>query len=250
VSEGLTDGSWQVPAGRVAVDAYDNAWSRPAGYAFSSVLDYARFLAFLHVGNTSVLSDALRVAMPAPQIDTLEYGDVERYGFGVSNDRGFYLGNDYYATTLVTHGGLIPGYQSNYFLLPAEGWGIVVFCNSDAGFPDTSFAEALQDFAPLPLPGAPPDVAPDSSTYASIAGAYYDPYTVGHVSIAATSTGLTISMPDVDAAGVTYDRTLAPTTRDNFDFTFDGADTEVTFIKDGSGGYAWLRTRGFVAKRS
>ncbi|HEX8794447.1 MAG TPA: serine hydrolase domain-containing protein [Polyangiaceae bacterium] len=250
VSEGLTDGSYQVPAGRVAVDAYDNAWSRPAGYAFSNVLDYARFLQFLYAGNTGVLSDGLRTAMQAPQVDTLDYGDVERYGFGVGNDVGFYLGNGYYATTLLSHGGLIPGYEANYFLLPAAGWGIIAFCNSDASFPDTSFAEALQDLAPLPSPSAPPDVAPIPSTFAAMAGAYYDPYTVGHVSIAATSAGLTISMPDVDAAGVTYDHALAPTTRDGFDFTFDGADTEVTFMKDSSGTYVWMRTRGFVAKRS
>ena len=250
VSEGVTDGSYGVPAGRVRVDAYDNAWGRPAGYAFSSVLDYARFLQFLYAGDTGVLSDAQRKAMQGPEVVTLEDADLARYGFGIEDDRGFYLGNAFYATTLVTHGGLIPGYLSNYYLLPASGWGIVAFCNSDANFPDDAFAGALQSLAPLPAPSAPPNDAPDPSTYASIAGAYYDANSVGHVSIAASANGLTISMPDMDAQGVAYDKTLTPTVLDNFVFKFDGADTAITFIKDGSGAYVWLRTRGFVAKRS
>jgi CubicO group peptidase (beta-lactamase class C family) len=249
VSEGVTDGSYGVAAGRVAVDAYDNAWGRPAGYAFSSVLDYARFLEFLYAGDTSVLSDAERKAMQAQEVDTLEDADIVGYGFGVENDGGFYLGNDYYETTLLTHGGLIPGYQSNWFMLPASGWGIVAFCNSDADFPDTSFAESLRDLAPLPAPSAPPNDAPDPSTYAKIAGAYYDANYLGHVSIAANGGGLTISMPDMDAQSVTYDKTLTPFAIDNFTFKFDGQDTAVTFIPDGAGGYAWMRTRGFVAKR-
>ena len=37
---------------------YDNGWARPAGYAFSSVLDYARFVQFLNAGQPSVLAMA------------------------------------------------------------------------------------------------------------------------------------------------------------------------------------------------
>jgi CubicO group peptidase (beta-lactamase class C family) len=250
VSAGVTDGSYGIAAGPVAVDAYDNAYSRPAGFAFASVLDYARLLGFLYAGNPSVLSSAQHAAMQGRQVDMREAGDIASYGFGIENDSGFYLGSGYYATTLITHGGLIPGYQSNYFLLPASGWGIVVFCNSDVHFPVTSFAQSLQDLAPLPAASAPPtNVDPDPSTYPQIAGSFYDPNYAGHVSITATGSGLAIAMPDMDAANVPYDKTLTPAYVDDFAFKFNGADTEVTFLKDASGAFTWMRTRGFVAKR-
>jgi CubicO group peptidase (beta-lactamase class C family) len=250
VSAGVTDGSYGNPAGPVKVDAYDNAYSRPAGFAFASVLDYARFLGFLYAGNTSVLSSTQHAAMQGRQVDTREAGDIASYGFGIENDSGFYLGSDYYTTTLITHGGLIPGYESNYFLLPASGWGIVVFCNSDVHFPDSSFAQSLRDLAPLPAPSTPPtNVNPDPSTYPQIAGSFYDPNYAGHVSIAATASGLSIAMPDMDAANIPYDKTLTPAWIDDFTFKFYGLDTEVTFLKDASGAYTWMRSRGFVAKR-
>ena len=72
----------------VAPDAYDNAWARPAGYAFSSVLDYAKLVQFLYAGNTAVLSDADRAAMQSAQIDTRDFGDLEGYGFATMRRRG------------------------------------------------------------------------------------------------------------------------------------------------------------------
>jgi len=61
----------------VAPDSYDNAWARPAGYAFSSVVDYAKFVQFLYSGNASVLADSERLAMQSPQVSTLDIGGAQ-----------------------------------------------------------------------------------------------------------------------------------------------------------------------------
>ncbi len=257
-SEVLTDGDYadgistDATGAQVveAPDAYDNAWARPAGYAFSSVLDYAKFVQFLNAGDTTVLTDSLRSAMQSPQVDTRTYGDVEGYGFATIVDQGFNLGSSYYATKLVSHGGDIPGFASDFYLVPSTGFGMVSFASKDDAHFQTSVGLALQSFAQLPAPGLPPPgVAVAPSTFASIAGSYYDPHNVGPVSVSVSGGSLVVSMPAVDAAKIPYDPTLVAVSADNFTLAIQGTTLEVTFLRDASGAYAWLRTRVFVAER-
>ena len=84
-SEVIADGDFSDGASTTATgdpwdvkpDSYDNAWLRPAGYAFSSVLDYAKFIQFLYAGNASVLVGQLcaRRCRP-PQVNMLDIGGV------------------------------------------------------------------------------------------------------------------------------------------------------------------------------
>ncbi len=55
------------PDGVMHPDSYDNPWARPAGYAWSSVLDMARLAAFLVHGREEVLAHDLWAAMTSPQ---------------------------------------------------------------------------------------------------------------------------------------------------------------------------------------
>ena len=112
----FSDGASTTPAGDawdVTPDAYDNAWLRPAGYAFSSVLDYAKFVQFLYAGNATVLPDGERDAMQTPQVNMLDIGgasaDIESYGFGLVIDRAFQVGSSAYLTKLVWHNGSLAG---------------------------------------------------------------------------------------------------------------------------------------------
>jgi CubicO group peptidase (beta-lactamase class C family) len=240
-----TGGAWDV-----APDAYDNAWLRPAGYAFSSVVDFAKFVQFLYAGNASVLTDADRAAMQTPQVDTRDYGDVEGYGFALIIDQGFNLGSSWFDTKLVSHGGDIPGFAADFFLVPSTGFGIVSFASADDAHFQSSLLLAMQSFANLQAPGSrPTNVAVDPSTFASIAGTYEDSYNVGEVTIGATASGLTIAMPAVDAANIPYDKTLQPVTADNFSLSIEGTPIDVTFFRGSSGAYEWMRTRPFVAQR-
>ena len=74
----------------VLADTYENAWGRPAGYATSNVYDMAKFVGFLRDGNTSVMPDDLRQSMMTAHIDTVSYGDLIDYGYGLSIDKGFF----------------------------------------------------------------------------------------------------------------------------------------------------------------
>jgi CubicO group peptidase (beta-lactamase class C family) len=262
----FSDGKSTAPDGGpwdVAPDSYDNAWGRPDGYAFSSVLDYAKFMSFLYAGNPSVLADTEREAMQAPQIDTLEVGsakaDLESYGYGLLIDRSIVLEGTYYATKLVWHDGSLPGFYSEFLLIPSTGFGIVWLTNADGRQFGKSIALAIQSFAGLthPTASAPSGVAVDPSLFSHYAGTYKDPHPVvglvphdlGLVTVAAKAGTLSIDVPAFDAAHTPYDKTLQPTTRDNFVLTAAGTPIPVTFVADGAGAYVWLRTREAVAAR-
>ena len=235
----------------VGPESYDNSWGRPAGYAWSSVLDYARFVQFLNAGNTAVLSDAQHTAIQAQQVSTLEYGSAEGYGYGLFSSSGFRIGSSWYPTKLVFHGGDISGFGEDFYLVPSTGFGIVMFANADGAHFSKALVLALQSFAELPTPTSlPEDAKVDTTRFAKYAGNYDDPHNVGAVTVTASGTTLTLSMPAVEAAGVPYDKTLTPASADNFVLSIQGTTTLLTFVKDGTGAYRYLRTRPFVAVRT
>ena len=258
-SEVLADGDYALgksadPSGgalEIAPDSYENAWMRPAGFAFSSVLDYARFVRWLHSGEPRVLSPRLRAAMQRIQVPTLLFGEEQGYGFGVMVNEGCALGSSYYSTAMVAHNGGIPGYASDFALLPATGFGVVVLANADGAYFSSSLALALRSFGGLPEPTSPPARwAVDPSTFPSLAGTYVDPHLLGPVTVSASGDAVQVSMPGLDAAGIAYDPVLTPVTADNFTVNLAAYGPQlVTFIKDASGSYTWLRTRLAVASR-
>jgi CubicO group peptidase (beta-lactamase class C family) len=239
----------------VAPDAYDNAVFRPAGYAFSSVVDYAKFVQFLYAGNPAVLADDARAVMSTPQVDMLAIGgahaDIESYGLGLVIDRAFQVGSDVYVTKLVWHNGSLPGFTSWFYLVPSTGFGIVWLANADQVAFDASVALAMQSFAGLtdPTAQAPPGVAVDPSLFPSYAGTYDDPNGLGPITVSASGTTLSIDVPTFDAAGTPYDQALQPTSMDNFIVTVQGSPIPLTFIADSTGAYVWLRTQTAVARR-
>ena len=239
----------------VRPDSYDNAWARPAGFAFSSVVDYAKFVQFLYAGNASVLADPQREAMQSAQVNMLDPGgveaDIKSYGFGLVVDREFQINRSFYATKLVWHDGAIPGFTSSFFLLPSTGCGMVWFANADNVEFVTSLVVALQSFAGLtnPTTTPPPGVAVDTSLFPSYAGTYDDPHGIGPVTITANAKTISIDIPSFDAANTPYDQALQPTSMDNFIVTVQGAPIPLTFIADSTGTYQWIRTRIAVGKR-
>jgi CubicO group peptidase (beta-lactamase class C family) len=245
-----TDGTpWDV-----APDTYDNAWGRPAGYAFSSVLDYARFVQFLHAGNPAVLADAQRQEMVKSQVSTLDVGPFESYGYAIFVNSGFAMGKDWYPTAILEHGGDIPGFASDFYLVPSTGFGIVSFANADGAHFAASLVLALQSFAGLPSPTSlPSQLTVDPSTFPPLAGTYYESHqVVGHVVISVSNTGVVgISMPDLDAVTppIPYDKTLTPVTPGDFVFNLQGTPEELTFVPDATGTPTWLRSRDFACQR-
>jgi len=234
----------------MAPDAYDNPWGRPAGYAWSSVLDLAEFVKFLLHGNPSVLSDEQRKAMQEPQISTQEMLDLVSYGFGLSVGRGAFLGpgsEDFYLLKLVSHDGAIPGYSAEIFFVPEFDFGFITLANSDGAYFTDTLVTAVTTLNTMPSRSEPPDLEMDPATFGRYVGKYLDLYNVGEILVSQEGDGLRISMPFCDAQAVPYEPMLEPYSPDNFILNIQGTDILLTFLFDDQGKVAFLRTRAFVA---
>lgn len=248
----------------LAPDAYDNAWARPAGYAFSNVLDWAKLMEFLIGGDTAVISDASRAEGLSSQISTHAiYSDLratalglaDDYGFGVGVGTGFFMDRQadpqlYFEQPFVGHGGDIPGFASTFLVFPSTGFGLVVLSNRDAERLVGSMRLALESFGDLPAASAPPaGREPDASRLGLYEGTYRD---ADGLTLDVTVEGgaLRVSGPLLDALDFPHEPLLEPTSLDNFWLwlTYQGEriPLEVTFIPDPAGGL-WFRSRIAVA---
>lgn len=252
--EVLADGNYAVGqsgADEIAPDSYDNAWGRPAGYAFSSVHDLARFIQFLHDGDAAVLPHDERLAMQRSQVSTRLAADHVGYGHGLFIHDGVRLADGYHPVTLVEHGGDIPGFAASLFYVPSTGFAFIALASADGAHLDQSAALALEELAELPATvEVPADLTVDPGSFASLAGGYLDALNAGRIEISVTDGEVRIAMPDVDEAGIPYDPVLTPTLPDNFTLTVQGTTLPVTFLRDPDGNPTYLRTRAFVAARS
>lgn len=243
---GLTGGEVESP------DAYDNAWARPAGFAFSTVFDLGRFAQFLIAGDASVLADAQRRQMETGQIDMQDAGTGHmEYGFGLFVQDFAYLADGWHDARIVQHGGDINGFAADVYTVPDTGFAMVVLANTDSAHFTDSIDFALGEYANLaPATQIPDDIFVDTSTFASLAGSYQDDFNVGRVIVSVKGTTVSVSMPDLDAAKISYEPTLEPFAPDTFGITIGGYEDEITFIRDAGGAPKYIRDRFFVANRS
>jgi len=102
--------------------------ARPAGGVWTSAADLAKYVqdelaqGKLPNGKQLVSSENL-LARRAPQIPT---GEDSTYGMGLSVSRK-------YGIPVVSHGGAMVGFRSNFYFLPDSGIGAVILTNSDDG---------------------------------------------------------------------------------------------------------------------
>jgi hypothetical protein len=102
---------------------------RPAGGAWSSVRDYARYVRLelaqgrLPDGSTFVTEKNL-LARRAPQV---RIGEESWYGMGLRLE-------DVKGVRVISHGGSMFGYKSNFFFVPDLGVGGVTLTNADSGW--------------------------------------------------------------------------------------------------------------------
>jgi len=102
--------------------------ARPAGGVWTSAADLARYVqnelnqGKLPNGKRLVSAENLLVRR-APQIAT---GEDSTYGMGLSVSRR-------YGVPVVSHGGSMAGFKSNFYFLPDSGIGAVLLTNSDNG---------------------------------------------------------------------------------------------------------------------
>jgi len=234
----------------VTPDGYDNAWGRPAGYAWSSVTDLARFGQFLMDGDRTVLSDSLREGMMQPHVSLEVLGDDASYGHGLFVWDGFALGDAYYPIKVVEHGGDIPGFAANVVTIPELNRGVAVLASADLAHFGNSIAFALS-MGTLPEPTTPPDHSPDPTTYSELVGWYDEPNQItGPMEVSRDGTVLTVRFPLVDKLNLPYEETLIPYTKDNFILEIQGYQMLLTFLRGDDGAVTFARTRLFVATQS
>lgn len=242
----------------VEPNSYDNGWGRPAGYAFSSVLDLAKLIQFLRAGNPEVLSETLHRAMQEPQVNTEMFLDLLHYGYGLMiQEGGFYRPQSasFYRLRMVAHGGDVPGFSADIYYVPAFDFGFIALANASYTHLSNSFTVALTSLNDLPAPSPVPDLSMSPSDYANYEGRYHDAFNAGDIVVRATtrSNQLQVEIPAFDQAGVSYDSTLLANTPDNFILylngltNFDRFPLQVTFIRDVHGNVEYFRARSFVA---
>lgn len=244
----------------VAPDAYDNAILRPAGFGWSTADDLAKYALFILHGNPRVLAPRHWRAMQSRQVDTLEFLDLQGYGYGLGvskaaslldrdGQRRFYEG-----VKIVSHDGAIRGYRAFMVTLPAQRFGYVALINGDASNPlvDQSLAcfrvaaaETIVDRLPPPSPFPDPQIQPDR--FVDYVGEYADIYG-GRAIVTVTPAGeLQVEFPDL---GIPYNPILQPVSRDNFGVHTGIGSFLLTGIRGSGNEIEYLRTRIAVLART
>ena len=239
----------------VEPNSYDTGWGRPAGWAFSNVLDLAEVVKFLRAGQPNVLMDEMRIAMQEPQVDWEMFLDLIHYGYGLMiQEAGFYHPEapNFYRLRVVSHDGFVHGFSAELYYVPDLDFGFIALTNAFVSHLDRSFATALTTLCEMPAPSSIPDLSMTPDDYANYAGHYSDPYFAGDIFVEVNNGQLTVAIPVFDDIGLAYDNTLIPNTPNNFILVYYGArefdvlPRPVTFILDNNGASEYFRTRSFV----
>lgn len=237
----------------VAPDTYDNGWGRPAGFAFSTARDLARYVQFLRAGAAEVLGPALHDAMQQPQQRTEEMLDYGAYGFGLLVSDGWFCGSDGPAlctTRLVTHNGAIPGFSAEFFYLPELDFGMATLASTDGAYFGGTFVWAARELAGLgPGERPPATLRMEPADYPRYAATFLDEFELGEINVTVDGGRLRVALPDLDAAGVDYSSELEPIWTHNFVLTVNGQALQATFLFDEEGQVEYLRTRYAVGRR-
>jgi len=244
----------------VAPDAYDNAIMRPAGYGWTTADDLAKYALFILHGNPHVLTPRHWRAMQTRQVDTLEFLNLQGYGYGLGVSEGAsLLDRDgqrrfYEGVKVVSHDGAIRGYRSFMVTLPAQRFGYVALINGDIGNPGVDLAsgcfrvaaaETIVDRLPPPSPFPDPDIQRDR--FVDYVGEYAD-ITGGRAIVTLTPAGeLQVEFPDL---GVPYNPILEPVSRDNFGVHTGIGSFLLTGIRGTGNEVEYLRTRVAVLART
>ena len=228
-------------------EAWESAFSRPAGLVWSTPSDQMRLARFLVDGDPSILATDLLREVSTPQVRN--YPDLPgEYGLGLDTDTGIFVGDDYYRIPVWVHGGDTLSHTSTFFIFPEQRFAISILSNSGADDFRYSVQTALATLVDLPAPSAPPPIPFDRTALDSLTGTYVDDYNLGEIIVTRAGDALEIRMPLVEKFGIAYDRRMEAVSTRVWIAQIDGGDADFSFI-DGPSGETYMRNRGFVAIR-
>jgi len=145
-----------------APDDYDNGAYAPAGYAFSTAGDLARWALLLSDGGGNVLSAESASAMQAIQQDV---GTVPGNGYGY----GVFV-EPFYDLTIRQHGGNIWGWGTFLLWHPERRFAVAVLANTFQSLPDAAYC--IADAVLEPDHSAAPQYPLDPDRLAMFEGTY------------------------------------------------------------------------------
>lgn len=145
----------------------------PAGGVYASVVDFAHFAEVMLARGKGLMTEASAIAMQSAQADTRT--PLASYGYGL-------FAYEQNGQQVIGHGGGGPGFLSDWLIVPARNFGVVVFANTDTYEPFHIVAHAMNLFLDLPE-GAPPQATTPPSAWDGYVGAYDDPFTFGNVTV-------------------------------------------------------------------
>jgi len=236
---------------RFGATDYDNAWGRPAGYAWASAEDLGRLARLLLRGDEAVLSAAAHQQLVTPELDTRLFLDRVHYGLGlfhydfIPTDAGFLEIDNF------DHGGNLPGYTTLVHVVPELDVAMAIVGNGDVLDLYPCVVAALGDLPGFELQPVVPDTEAELTVLEDYVGSYADPaFVVGDFSIALEGDALQVSFPVLDQFDIPYAPTLQLVSRDNFVVEIQGIPFPLTGLYGEGGALQYVRTRLFVGERA
>jgi CubicO group peptidase (beta-lactamase class C family) len=166
-------------APRIVRPMADDTRYWPAGYAYSSADDLARFaVAFLSGGaldGKTALKPSIVEQMATPRAGFALTFDGEAYGYGLFVD-------DSRGVRIVGHGGQMPGFSSEWRFVPSRRAAVIVLANREGLMFRKTADKALALAAGLgaAVPASPPAALPlGSEEAARLAGVYENRWSMG-----------------------------------------------------------------------
>jgi CubicO group peptidase (beta-lactamase class C family) len=135
----------------------------PAGFAFSTVGDLARWALLLMDGGGPVLSPYSAATMQDPQ-QWMHYRPDQHYGYGVMIE-------EYQGLDVRQHGGNVAGYGTYLLWVPERRFAVALLTNVTSSL--VSAAYCIVDVVLDPDPVDPPDLTTDPSTWRRYVGEYF-----------------------------------------------------------------------------
>ena len=231
-----------------APDSYDSGAAGPAGWAFSTAGDLARWALLLADGGGDVLTSQSAVAMQSPQV-FVDSAPASWYGYGIFVDL-------YEGLEVREHGGNVPGWGTYLLWDPAGRDVVAVVANTFESLPEAAYCIFDRTF--FPPGGSPAVIDPEPVPTATVPDAYAGFDSLGNPwggLVTLDGGRLMLDMAQVNRPGNHFSAPLVRAFRDTYVVDVDGDggyDLDFTFVTSPGtpGRTSWLVNRQLVLERS
>ncbi len=252
----IADGDWSYGHYRAGLglesafrpDSYDHGAFAPAGYAFSTAGDLARWALLLVDGGGAVLSPTSAALMQEPLV-AIEVLPYDWYGYGIFHEH-------YDGLELRQHGGNIPGWGTYLLWIPERRAAVAVLANTFESLADAAYCIVDEVFG---TPGAEPlDLSSNPELWPRFVGRYPGRDSIGSALDAVVTLvdgDLAVDLVNPDNPLDHLAAPLVPAFWNTFviDYEGDGVyDLDLTFhLGEGTPGRVeWLVNRSWVGARA